>query len=76
VLSYLEKFIDSAAKKLYCKLAYLLQGCGYDKKKGQINSEPNTQCCGSESESFGWIQNPNKKKNVWIRIRIQMQTLL
>jgi hypothetical protein len=49
MLSDLEKFIDAAAKKLYCKLAYLTKDVDMI-KKGQIKSETNTQCCGSESE--------------------------
>jgi hypothetical protein len=66
VLSGLEKFIDAAAKKLYCKLAYLLQGCRYDKKKARSNLEqilsvvdPNPK----ESESYGWIRIPTKSLN-------------
>jgi hypothetical protein len=37
VFSDLEKFIDAAAKKLYCKLAYLLQGVDLIKKKARSN---------------------------------------
>jgi hypothetical protein len=32
-----KKFIDAAAKKLYCILEKLLQGCGSDKKKARSN---------------------------------------
>jgi hypothetical protein len=33
------------------------------------------QCCGSESECFGWIR-IRKKVRIRIRIRIRIQTLL
>jgi hypothetical protein len=59
VLSDLEKkFIGAAAKKFYCKLEKLLQGCGTDNKKARSNLnqilsvvDPNLKVlAGSESE--------------------------